>query len=390
MSAIFCPSVMCLKMDNLGQSIKELEESGIDRFHLDLMDGVFVPYYSLGLQDIETVCRLSSKKNELHLMTINPGQYIRKFADLGIDIIYIHPESDYHPSTVIQLIMEAGMEPGIVLSPGISVDSVKDLLRISKYVLAMSVNPGQSGQIFLPYVGEKIQQLIKLKEEYGYELGMDGACSPELIGHYSSIGVDSFVLGTTALFGKKAPYSEIMSSLRSITDSNHPAVPQRKPIKYLVTDVDGTLTDGKIYMGQNSEAMKAFDIKDGYAIHEMLPKHGIIPVIVTGRQSKIVENRAMEIGITMIFQGVKDKLAFLKKFAIENAVSLEEIAYIGDDLNDLPAIRHAGISACPADAAEEVKAYCDFVLPLKGGEGVVRAFTEILLKEKNLWKKADC
>ena len=164
MSLILCPSVMCLSMDNLGQSIKELEESGIDRFHLDVMDGVFVPNYSLGIQDIETVCRLASKKTEAHLMTVRPSQYVKKFAELGVDIIYIHPDSDYHSSTVIQLILEAGAQPGIVLSPGISVDSVKDLLRISQYVLVMTVNPGQAGQSYLPYVNEKIQKLVKLKE----------------------------------------------------------------------------------------------------------------------------------------------------------------------------------------------------------------------------------
>jgi len=105
----------------------------------------------------------------------------------------------------------------------------------------------------------------------------------------------------------------------------------------------------------NSEMMKAFDVKDGYAIHEMLPEYGITPVIITGRESKIVEGRAKELGVTHIFQGIKDKLSFLKKFTAENSVTIEEIAYIGDDISDLECLKICGIGGCPADAADEVK-----------------------------------
>jgi len=380
MKAIFCPSVMCLKMDNLGQSVKELEDSGIDRFHLDLMDGVFVPNYSLGIQDIEAVCRLSRKKKELHLMTVNPGQYIYKFADLGINIVYIHPESDYHPSAIIQMIIEAGMEAGIVLSPGTSVDSARDLLRISNYVLVMGVNPGQAGQPYLPYVGEKIQQLIKLKEEYHYELGLDGACSPELIKQYFSLGVDGFILGTAALFHSRKSYKETINNLRAVTEGSE-LEPERKPIKYFITDIDGTLTDGKIYMGENGEAMKAFDIKDGYAIHEMLPGHGIVPVIVTGRDSEIVINRAKELGVTKIYQGVKDKLSFVKKFALENSVSFDEIAFMGDDISDLECLKLSGIGGCPANAVNEIRNNADFVSKKPAGSGAVREFVEYIIRK---------
>jgi ribulose-phosphate 3-epimerase len=369
-------------MDNLAQSILELENSGIDRFHLDVMDGVFVPNYSLGIQDIEAVCRLSNKKSELHLMTVNPGRYVSKFAGLGVDIIYIHPDSDYHPSTVIQQITETGAEAGIVLSPGISVDSVKDLLRISKYVLVMTVNPGQAGQTFLPYVREKIIQLVSLKTEYGFELGLDGACSPSLIAQYFPLGVDSFVLGTAALFGHKAPYGETMRELRSITDDGI-AVSQRKAIRFFVTDVDGTLTDGKIYMGENGEAMKAFDIKDGYAIHELLPQNGITPVIITGRQSLIVEKRARELGVELVFQGVKDKLPLLQKFAADNALTPDEIAYIGDDANDVDCIKFCGIGACPADAVSLVKENADFISANPSGSGAVRDFAEWIIGRRN-------
>lgn len=145
-------------------------------------------------------------------------------------------------------------------------------------------------------------------------------------------------------------------------------------IKLLVMDVDGTLTDGKIYMGDNGEVMKAFNVKDGYTIAHMLPEMGIIPVIITGRKSKIVENRARELGISELYQGIENKLAQLKIVAEKYNAYSEEIAYIGDDLNDLECIEYSGITASPADASEMIKKRVSYVCSANGGEGVLREF----------------
>ena len=152
-------------------------------------------------------------------------------------------------------------------------------------------------------------------------------------------------------------------------------------IKLLVMDVDGTLTDGKIYMGNNGEVMKAFDVKDGCGIKDILPTMGITPVIITGRVSQIVENRAKEIGITELHQGVRDKLAVLKEVAEKYAATPDEIAYIGDDINDLDCIEYCGFTACPADAVEEVKKLCQFISKLQAGHGAVRDIIERLNAE---------
>lgn len=152
-------------------------------------------------------------------------------------------------------------------------------------------------------------------------------------------------------------------------------------IKLLVMDVDGTLTDGKIYMGPSGEVMKAFNIKDGYAIAHMLPEMGIVPVIITGRKSAIVENRARELGIRELYQGVSDKLEKLEEIAKKYGASLDEVAYIGDDLNDLDCIGHAGFSACPADAADTVKQNVNYVCKCCGGSGALREMTEKLKNE---------
>ena len=151
-------------------------------------------------------------------------------------------------------------------------------------------------------------------------------------------------------------------------------------IKMLVMDVDGTLTDGHIYMGPEGEAMKAFHCQDGYAIAQMLPKLGITPVIITGRNSKIVANRAAELKITHLYQGVADKLPKLQQIAEELGISKEEIAYIGDDLNDLECLQYCGFSGCPADAVPEIIDLVQYVCKRNGGRGAVREFVDFIGK----------
>lgn len=150
-------------------------------------------------------------------------------------------------------------------------------------------------------------------------------------------------------------------------------------IKLFVMDVDGTLTDGRIYIGSAGEMMKAFDVKDGYGIVQLRNK-GVIPVIITGRQSEIVKCRAEELGITERHQGVADKLQKLKEVAERYGCTQDEIAYIGDDLNDLECIQYCGITACPADAVAEVKAAVGYVCKNEGGRGAVREFTQRIIK----------
>ena len=149
-----------------------------------------------------------------------------------------------------------------------------------------------------------------------------------------------------------------------------------KKIRMLVMDVDGTLTDGCIYMGPEGEAMKAFNCQDGYAIAQILPKIGITPVIITGRNSAITANRAKELKIERLYQGIHDKLPLLQQVAGELGAAQEEVAYIGDDLNDLDCFRWCGLTGCPADAVPEIRAMADFVCSRNGGRGAVREFVD--------------
>lgn len=154
-------------------------------------------------------------------------------------------------------------------------------------------------------------------------------------------------------------------------------------IKYLVMDVDGTLTDGKIYMSPSGEAMKAFNIKDGCGIHDLLIPMGIIPVIITGRNSEIVSNRCKEIGITEVYQGVINKVEKLYEIC-ESAYGT--VAYIGDDINDLPCMEivneAGGVVGCPADAVDAVRNIAQYIALHNGGDGAVRDFIEWIIQQQ--------
>lgn len=145
-------------------------------------------------------------------------------------------------------------------------------------------------------------------------------------------------------------------------------------------DVDGTLTDGKIYMSGKGELFKAFNIKDGYTIYT-LDKIGIVPVIITGRLSDIVARRAEELRIKECHQGISDKLAKLQDIMQRYGATLDEVAYIGDDYNDLECMRLCGYSACPADAEDDIKQQVDYVCETKAGEGAVREFVKKIIND---------
>lgn len=147
-------------------------------------------------------------------------------------------------------------------------------------------------------------------------------------------------------------------------------------IKAVVMDVDGTLTDGGIYLDSNGNEMKKFNVKDGYAINTLLQKYNIIPIIITGRKSEIVTRRCTELGIDYVVQGSKDKAYDMRVILNKLSIKMENIVYIGDDLNDLECMKLAVVCACPNDATEEIKSICDFVSTKRGGHGAVREIVE--------------
>ncbi|MCC6093693.1 MAG: ribulose-phosphate 3-epimerase [Eubacterium sp.] len=211
-------SMMCANYGNLEKEVRELEEGGIDSFHIDIMDGRYVENFAMGLMDMKCIGRLSHKPLDVHLMIEHPSDRIDLFLQnlRKGDTIYIHPEAEYHPAKAIQKIIDAGMIPGIAINPGTSVETIYEMLRIVDKVLVMSVNPGNAGQMFLPFVGKKITKLLSMKEDMGFEIWWDGACSADKILEFAPKGVDGFVLGTTLLFGKDRPYGDILKDIRDM------------------------------------------------------------------------------------------------------------------------------------------------------------------------------
>lgn len=158
-------------------------------------------------------------------------------------------------------------------------------------------------------------------------------------------------------------------------------------IKMLVMDVDGTLTDGKIYVGDSGEVFKAFNVKDGYRLIN-LEEYNIVPVIITGKKSEILAKRAAELKIKEVYQGVDNKLKVLDKIIRKYQINWENIAYIGDDENDIDCMRDCYFSACPADAIDDVVNIVDYVCKVKGGEGAVREIIDLIVRTRSMPKNS--
>lgn len=211
---ILCPSMMCASFDNLAEDVRVLDDAGTDIFHCDVMDGSFVPNMALGPHDIKCIRSNTKKPVDAHLMIENPGNKVEWFIDLGCDIIYIHPESERYVVRTLAKIRNAGRKAGLAINPDTSIETVREMLHMCDYVMAMTVSPGFAGQKYLEFVTEKVTALAKLKNQFGFTLMIDGACSPEKIQELTQKGADGFVLGTSALFGKGKPYAEIFKELR--------------------------------------------------------------------------------------------------------------------------------------------------------------------------------
>lgn len=158
-----------------------------------------------------------------------------------------------------------------------------------------------------------------------------------------------------------------------------------KKIQLVALDMDGTLTDGSINIGSEGELFKRFNAKDGLGI-TAARRHGLRISVITGRKGPIIQRRAEELGIAEdVMSGVSAKKKALQALADKYNLALEEIAFMGDDLNDLSALLAAGLSAAPADAAKDVKQNVAYTAPHKGGKGAVRDLLELILQARGIW-----
>lgn len=214
----FSASMMCANFANLEREVQMLDAGGIDSYHLDIMDGQFVDNFGMGYQDMEYIRSATDKTLEAHLMINNPERYFEILCKIGLNVAYIHPESTQAPEIAIEELRKRGITPGIALNPGTSIATIEELLNIVDRVLVMCVIPGHAGRQFASYVGNKIERLLKMREQYQFEIYWDGACSYDKIVEYAPKGVKGFILGTSVLFGKAEAYGDILANLRQEVD----------------------------------------------------------------------------------------------------------------------------------------------------------------------------
>lgn len=208
------PSILSADFSNLGKEIIEMENIGVDMFHIDVMDGHFVPNISFAFPIISSIRKITNKIFDVHLMIDNPENYVERICDSGADMISFHIESTNHADRVIQLIKNKGKKAGIAINPQTSVDSIIYLLSIVDYVLVMSVNPGFGGQEFISYVLDKINILDSIRKEkkYNFLIEVDGGINIETSKICRDKGADLLVCGSFlfASDDKKNTYKELL------------------------------------------------------------------------------------------------------------------------------------------------------------------------------------
>ena len=155
-----------------------------------------------------------------------------------------------------------------------------------------------------------------------------------------------------------------------------------KQIKLLLTDCDGVLTDGGVYYGEQGEVLKKFNMKDGMGVERLRKLANVQTGIITGEMSPSVVKRAEKLQITELHLGIKDKLAVLTQILVNHNLTKDQIAYIGDDVNDIEIMQQVGLTACPSDAISFTKNIADYICENKGGEGCFREFTELIIASK--------
>jgi len=216
MKPIIAPSLLAADFANLQCDVEMINSSEADWFHVDVMDGVFVPNISFGFPVMEAVNKYATKPLDVHLMIVNPDQYIDRFAQAGAAVITVHYEACTHLHRTIQAIHLAGCKAGVALNPHTPVALLKDILVDLDLVLIMSVNPGFGGQQFIPNTLNKIIELksLALRFNPGLVIEIDGGVGIQNIGGLMAAGANAFVAGN-AIFAAPSPL-QMIAELKNV------------------------------------------------------------------------------------------------------------------------------------------------------------------------------
>ncbi|MBO0441053.1 ribulose-phosphate 3-epimerase [Enterococcus sp. DIV0212c] len=212
------PSILSADFANLERDIQLVEKLGADYIHVDVMDGQFVPNITLGPNVVSAIRPVTKLPLDVHLMIVQPENYIEAFAKAGADIITVHEESTPHIHRAVQMIKASGVKAGVVINPGTPLSAIEYVLDLVDQVLIMTVNPGFGGQSFIESSLDKIAQLKEWKETkgYTYDIEVDGGIVPETAKRCKEAGANVFVAGSY-IYDSESPKDRI-EALRAVLD----------------------------------------------------------------------------------------------------------------------------------------------------------------------------
>ena len=216
-NTIIAPSVLAADFANLQRDIEMINTSEADWFHIDIMDGVFVPNISFGMPVLEAITKHAKKTIDVHLMIMDPDRYIKTFADLGANILSVHYEACTHLHRTLQAIKSEGMKAGVALNPHTSVDVLEDIINDIDLVCIMSVNPGFGGQSFIENTYSKVEKLkaIIIRKNASTVIEIDGGVTNKNAKQLVSAGADVLVAGNF-VFKAENP-TQTIADLKALT-----------------------------------------------------------------------------------------------------------------------------------------------------------------------------